>query len=151
MTDTYTKPEHGWTCFHCGETFTTLGSARDHFGATPVSEPGCVLKVNLGGERGLLMALRKTEALLATWMDEATDIHKSMHAQQTRHSGALEDAEIAGYERGLRDAKKDHEAALKEAVAKEREECAQTIGHCGGFDPHIRAQLVEAIRARSKP
>lgn len=24
--DTYQKPEHGWTCFHCGETFTT-GSA----------------------------------------------------------------------------------------------------------------------------
>lgn len=28
----YLKPEHGWTCFHCGETFTTPGSARDHWG-----------------------------------------------------------------------------------------------------------------------
>lgn len=58
--DTY-PPEHGWTCFHCGETFKTPGGARDHFGATPESQPGCVLKVGLGEERGLLMALRKIE------------------------------------------------------------------------------------------
>jgi hypothetical protein len=63
---TYTKPAHGWTCFHCGETFTTFGSARDHFGATPNAEPGCLIKVRLGEERGLLMELRKAEAVLAS-------------------------------------------------------------------------------------
>jgi len=99
------------------------------------------------------MALRKTEALLATWMDEATDIHKSMHAQQTRHSGALEDAEIAGYERGLRDAKKDHEAALKEAVAKEREACAAIADQGMKASPTTKAKeyaalIANAIRAR---
>lgn len=101
--DTYQKPAHGWTCFHCGETFTTPGSAQDHFGATPKAQPGCVMKVLCGGERGLLSALRRTEDQLAKWVDEGTDIHKAIHAQQTRHSDALMAAEEAGYARGLRD------------------------------------------------
>ena len=58
---TYPQPAHGWTCFHCGETFTTPGSARDHFGATPEALPGCVLKIQGPRERGLLMAIRKAE------------------------------------------------------------------------------------------
>ena len=57
---TFPIPEHGFTCFHCGETFTTRGSARDHFGFDPSSEPGC--RIKLGAERGLIMALRKAEA-----------------------------------------------------------------------------------------
>ena len=32
---TYPMPEHGWTCFHCGDTFMTPGAARDHFDQTP--------------------------------------------------------------------------------------------------------------------
>jgi hypothetical protein len=60
-TGTYPRPPHGWTCFHCGETFKTPGSARDHFGRTPDSRPGCILKVQLGEERGLLMELRRVE------------------------------------------------------------------------------------------
>lgn len=65
MTDTYQAPAHGWTCFHCGETFTTPGSARDHFGAEPSAEPGCMVRVQVGQERGLLVALRKAEQLIA--------------------------------------------------------------------------------------
>lgn len=34
---TYTPPEHGWTCFHCGETFKTPGAARLHFGELPAT------------------------------------------------------------------------------------------------------------------
>lgn len=63
--DTYPMSKHGWTCFHCGETFTTFGAARDHFGATPEAEIGCLInKVRPGEERGLLMALRKSEAIV---------------------------------------------------------------------------------------
>lgn len=58
--EVYGAPLHGWTCFHCGETFHTPGAARDHFGPTPASAPGCIIKA--GEERGLLMALRKAEA-----------------------------------------------------------------------------------------
>lgn len=60
-----------WNCFHCGEVFTTFGSARDHFGAKPDAEPGCLIDqvaLEEGGKhergRGLLMTLRKAEAEL---------------------------------------------------------------------------------------
>lgn len=71
--ETLTKEQsQSWTCFHCGETFTTPGSARDHFGAWEGAEPGCLIdRVALeeGGTperwRGLLMALRKAEDRIA--------------------------------------------------------------------------------------
>jgi hypothetical protein len=39
---TYPAPAHGWTCFHCGETFRTPGGARLHFGERPGPAPACV-------------------------------------------------------------------------------------------------------------
>ena len=59
MSDTYTMPAHGWTCFFCGETFKKYGAARDHFGAEPFATAACQIKV--GDERGLVMELRKAE------------------------------------------------------------------------------------------
>lgn len=64
--DTYTPPVHGWTCFHCGETFPSgtlddVHRARDHFGATPNAKPGCLLKIEPGEERALLMRVRRLE------------------------------------------------------------------------------------------
>lgn len=41
--DTYPQPEHGWTCFHCGETFLHQKLARDHFGRYPSATPACQL------------------------------------------------------------------------------------------------------------
>lgn len=108
MSDTYTAPPHGWTCFHCGETFMTVGAARTHFGATPDAEPGCMTRVSLGAERGLLMALRKAEdECRKAWEavhSETTDAYRAMSAMQSRHADALRDAEELGYARGLRDA-----------------------------------------------
>jgi hypothetical protein len=100
--DTYQMPPHGWTCFHCGETFTTVGAARIHFGETPAARPGCLEKVSIGAERGLLMALRKAEQRIAKYMEEDTDLHRSLYRMQSQHSDALRDAEEAGYERGAR-------------------------------------------------
>ncbi|KKK96727.1 hypothetical protein LCGC14_2659880 [marine sediment metagenome] len=57
---TYKQPEHGWTCFHCGETFKKFGAAQDHFGDSIDGSAGCQIKA--GEELGLLMALRKAEA-----------------------------------------------------------------------------------------
>jgi hypothetical protein len=112
--DTYDIPQHGWTCFHCGETFTTVGGARTHFGGVPDVAPGCVTKVELGAERGLLTALRKAEdecrRAWAAVHDETTDAHKAMHAMQSRHADALREAEEAGYARGLRDGR--HEGGV---------------------------------------
>jgi hypothetical protein len=39
--DTYPMPEHGWTCFHCGQTFHNPGSAEEHFGEHPRSVAAC--------------------------------------------------------------------------------------------------------------
>lgn len=105
--DTYDKPEHGWTCFHCGETFHTIGGARIHFGATPAATPGCMLKVSIGAERGLLMALRDAEDRLARYMEEDSDVQRAMHAMQGRHADQLRTAEEVGYERGLRDTRQN--------------------------------------------
>ena len=62
MSETYLAPPDGWVCFFCGECFKTVGAAADHFGAEPTDKPGCLVKVEAGEERGLLMALRKAEA-----------------------------------------------------------------------------------------
>jgi hypothetical protein len=102
--ETYEAPAHGWTCFHCGETFRTVGAARDHFGVTPTAQPGCIERVRLGAERGLLMALRDAEARIARYMEDDTDTQRMMMAMQSRQADALRVAEEAGYERGLRDA-----------------------------------------------
>lgn len=101
----YPVPAHGWTCFHCGETFTTPGSARDHFGFDPSADPAC--RIKLGAERGLLMALRKAEADIAELQrllhDENSEAWRLLARDQSRHACQLAAAEEAGYERGLTD------------------------------------------------
>lgn len=60
-------------------------------------------------ERGLVMALREAETALAdAWTaihNEGTEFAKAYHAQVSRHRKQIIDAEEAGYERGLRDAR----------------------------------------------
>lgn len=77
--DTYPMPAHGWTCFHCGETFRTAGLAREHFGATPDEEPSCKLKVTLK-EWGLIYELRKATAKVRRLTDRAEALEHQMHA-----------------------------------------------------------------------
>ena len=102
--DTYQAPAHGWTCFHCGETFTAAGAARDHFGADQLAQPGCQIKA--GEERGLLMALRRAEAELQRYGEEATDLHRQISAMQVDHRQALIRAEEEGYAKGVVDGRK---------------------------------------------
>lgn len=114
MTDRIT-----WRCFHCNEEFVTTQAARDHFGATEESQPACLIKA--GAERSLLKELRHVEQELLTLQhqvhNDATEAIKQMHAQLGRHHSQLIAMEELGYERGLRDARKEHEALL--AVVKE--------------------------------
>jgi hypothetical protein len=99
-----------WRCFHCDEVFTTVGSARDHFGLNDRDLPGCVIDkvmVEDGGKpergRGLLMALRKAEAELARYREEDTDLHREIHRLNSEHRLALRREEEKGYARGLAD------------------------------------------------
>jgi len=94
-----------WTCFHCGETFTTPGSAKDHFGFDPSCDPAC--RIKLGSERGLLMALRKAEAdiqeLHGLLSDENAEAYRLLASAQTRHIAALNEVEEHAYDLGLRE------------------------------------------------
>ena len=98
----YRNPSHGWTCYHCGETFTVPGLALDHFGS-PLSEAGCQIKA--GHERNLLHTLREMEDQLARYRAEDSDTDRAMHAMQAEHDRALRREEEIGYARGLRDAR----------------------------------------------
>lgn len=107
--DTYTAPAHGWTCFHCGETFPPHGihviRAREHFGTTPDYQPGCVLKLN-AEDRVLLTKLRSVEAELDRYREEDTDLHRALAAKSSEMAVAVRRAEEQGYARGLEDAKR---------------------------------------------
>lgn len=76
----YQMPSDGWTCFHCGETFTTWVGARDHFGATPGDRAACLIK--LGDERGLVMELRKAEQRAEEQMERALQAERDLEHTQ---------------------------------------------------------------------
>lgn len=102
--DHYAAPEHGWTCFHCGETFTHHIPARRHFGADIAAEPACRIKGE--NEHGLVIALRVAEAELDRYRDEDTDLHRHIARMASEHGQALRQEEEKGYARGLRDQRK---------------------------------------------
>jgi hypothetical protein len=80
----YEMPRDGWTCFHCGETFMTWGSARDHFGRTPGDKAACLIK--LGDERGLVMELRKAEQRADEQLKRALQAERDLEAAQCQIS-----------------------------------------------------------------
>lgn len=49
--DTFPFPKHGFTCFHCGETFHTEKTARAHFGVTPDAITECLRERIAGRDR----------------------------------------------------------------------------------------------------
>ncbi len=93
------KEQQGWTCFHCGATFTDEKCAREHFGTQQISEPAC--KIQGGAIHGILEALRDAEEQLARYYQEDSDVCRSMHAMTTKHAAQLRRCEELGYERGL--------------------------------------------------
>lgn len=101
--DTYQPPLHGWTCFHCGQTFHTFNRARDHFGGDPMKEPAC--RIEYGEEMRMLIALRKAEEELDRYRAEDSDADRLYHAQQAQHLVALRREEERGYDRGVLDAR----------------------------------------------
>lgn len=101
----YPIPDHGWTCFFCGETFTTIDAARYHFGGDPFDDPACRIKD--GQEKNLLLALRRAQDELARYHADDSEIIRQMHATETNYRTELQRAEELGYSRGLRDARSE--------------------------------------------
>lgn len=100
MTDTYEAPAHGWTCFHCGETFLAQSEARIHFGAQIDAEPACRLNKS---ERKLAGTVRYLEMQLARYRAQDSDADREHYAAQARHAVELRDAEQRGFDRGVAD------------------------------------------------
>lgn len=102
ISDTYTTPEHGWTCFHCGDTFPgNLGgqrAARLHFGSSIHDEPKCQVSAR---------QLRLMEAELRRHREEDTDLHRQIARLKSDHAEALRREEERGYARGVRDAREE--------------------------------------------
>lgn len=97
-------PEHGWTCFHCGDHFApTFGgqqSARHHFGDHPTEDPACRINAR---------QFRAMQDLVRRYQDEDTEVHREIQRLQADHAVALRREEEKGYARGLEDAKKHPE------------------------------------------
>ena len=66
------KPEHGWSCFHCGDIFTTYGEAYMHFGLRPTSPPACRL------DPGVLIDLRASEDRVAELEDRVAELEEAL-------------------------------------------------------------------------
>ena len=92
-----------WTCFHCGETFTSELDARNHFGSHEGRMTAC--EIREAGEFAILRALRNVEDQLDRYRAEDSDVLLAMASMQADHAQALRREEEIGYERGLRDAK----------------------------------------------
>lgn len=96
-----------WRCFHCGEGFTTAQRehAARHFGTDLSDTPVCLMRVP--GEHSLLNALRKQEEELRRHRSEDTDLIRAMYEMQGAHARALRHAEEEGYNKGVRDMRKE--------------------------------------------
>jgi regulator of replication initiation timing len=83
--DALRKSSRGvWRCFHCDEIFDTPGGARDHFGAAQGDTPGCLLKVQLGDERGWLMELRKEQESNEQQLQRALNAEREVETLECR-------------------------------------------------------------------
>lgn len=102
----YPPPPGGWVCFHCGEKFTSYGSAKLHFGADPdCCDAACRIKA--GEEFSLLEKIRKLEEDLAdyraAYVEEDSDAERQHFSAMAEHAWALQKAEEEGYAKGLKD------------------------------------------------
>lgn len=102
-TETVTNPvpEHGWTCFHCGDhfpaTFAGQQAARLHFGDHPMEDPACRINAK---------QFRAMQDLVRQWEDENMPIQREMARMRSDHATALIREEEKGYARGLEDARR---------------------------------------------
>ena len=93
MSDTYTAPENGWVCFHCGVRFMDRKSAARHFGPRPVSVASCLLSYT-----ELLIELRTVERELARLHEKNQDCEGNEAASVTGVETSEGSIEIRGHD-----------------------------------------------------
>lgn len=101
--------EGSWRCFHCGETFTDVKCAQDHFGGDLLALAACQIKAEEGG---LVELIRKQEAELDRHRSEDTASYREFYSLGADHTTKLRQAEEDGYAKGLADGRAEQQAAL---------------------------------------
>ena len=92
---TYQGPKHGWTCFHCGETFLTAEGARLHFGREVTGRPACYPA--LASQSAAVSGLVEAGRAAVTFYDRAELPHMPGEAKVLDAlSAALAQVEEAG-------------------------------------------------------
>lgn len=134
-----------WRCFFCGETFTDIACATQHFGGDLSSLAGCQIKAEEGG---LLNALRKVEDQLARYRVEDSDTDRAMYAMQANHRQALIREEEAGYNKGMSDMR-EQDAQQRSAVAALAEALRNMVEQYVPLDQWTQQCDVEARKALS--
>ena len=79
MTKQRAIPAHDWTCFHCGETLNTSGTAREHFRPTPDWKPECIDRNSDGG--ALVLRTRNAELMEEEMMEDRDTAIEECDAQ----------------------------------------------------------------------
>lgn len=104
MADGSNYPEHGWTCFHCGEHFppteTGVREARDHFGTDTEADPGCIMRLD-GGDKAFLRILVDMQSEVSRYQEEDSDAMRQLAKKTGEHARQLVLAEETGFARGL--------------------------------------------------
>jgi hypothetical protein len=102
-----------WRCFFCDAVFTRRVDAAEHFGADELAQPACQIK---GHEHRLVQKIREQESDLARWRDELEPTLRALEEMRGEHSIALRRAEEEGYNRGVRDMRRQLIAVAKLAA-----------------------------------
>jgi hypothetical protein len=123
--DTYTAPAHGWTCFHCGETFHVEAQARGHFGSDVSGEPMCVMRANAFArvprtEWPLMYRLRELEAEVEKLRRDSGEDVSSDRAYRARVESDIRGMAVAFKDcRTLRDVFNAYDSMEGRALAAE--------------------------------
>lgn len=143
----HTASSELWTCFHCGESFTDRRRAASYFGTNEDAEPACRIDINA---KSLIDRLRQAETdcdeMRQLMANEATDAARAYYTQTTRHNAQLRDVEQAGYDKGLKDGRERHAAALR--IAREALEAClrhEFMDRCPAIQGLVRDEVNAAL------
>lgn len=139
-----------WRCFHCDETFSTIETAREHFGASQDAEPACKIDI---------AEYRRLEDQQASCRAECCEEAKRYYATQADHAQALIREEQKGYDKGLADGRaalaltysdladpNTRNTRLDELAAERQSvDWAETVDAKGNFEwtPELEAARIE--------
>lgn len=129
-----------WRCFHCDETFSTIETAREHFGASQDAEPACKIDI---------AEYRRLEDQQASCRAECCEEAKRYYAMQADHAQALIREEQKGYDKGLADGRVSPRPTATDPVAGVSE-VDWWLNHFARWDTHLTTLTIKECIDRVK-